>query len=288
MQVLQNIVLLLVTVTDIENLAVHCYLKPLDGHKKIYQFSERIDHDQSQTEFAIYHIGKYGSCSAAVRNILPGSEMQDRTTTVVKLAYISFPNLGAVIGVGVAYGIENKVNLCDILVSSSVSNYNKVRVQREVLPTGDNIDASSYLKQLFHNLVNWPNDEIKSRLKNFGMERTEIQFGKILSAPCLSDDPEIKIRLHKSYSSEVIGIEMEGTNLFATAQKSDIHTIIVKAVCDFGDGNNREVLHPTAALLAADCVSTVLSDTQIPEMLKKKGTYKVYIHVCKLHTYFHV
>ena len=65
---------------------------------------------------------------------------------------------------------------------------------------------------------------------------------------------------------------MEGAYLFAAVQDTNAHTIIVKAVCDFGDGSAQEKFHSTAALLAADCVNKILDNPQLPELLdQKKG-----------------
>ena len=42
----------------------------------------------------------------------------------------------------------------------------------------------------------------------------------------------------RNFAYDAIGIEMDGANLFAQNQHITIHTITVKAVCDFGDGKN--------------------------------------------------
>lgn len=70
---------------------------------------------QKHTEFAIYHIGKYGTCPAAVRAVPCNSEvnMNGVASLVPMMAYSCFPNLGAIIGVGVACGVESKVKMCD-------------------------------------------------------------------------------------------------------------------------------------------------------------------------------
>ena len=45
--------------------------------------------------------------------------------------------------------------------------------------------------------------------------------------------------------------------------------IIVKAVCDFGDGKKNKDFQPTAALLAASCVKRYFDDPQVLEMLDR-------------------
>jgi len=280
-EVLASVIVLLVTVNNKENLAAHCYLKPLDGHEKVYLITQCI---KRCNEYAIYHIGKYGTCPTAVRVIPPGSEVYDGSNTIPMMAYNCFPNLGAVIGVGVAHGVEERVKICDVLVSEKVINYHKAGIQEGATLPESEISASTYLKELFCQAVKWPTDEIKKRLEENDVARPVIKLGKILSGPHLKNDTEIKKELIKTFAHEIIGMEMEGAYLFAENQQTNAHTIIVKAVCDFGDGNTHEEFQSTAALLAADCVNKFLSNPQLPEILDdRRGLHMhiiVYIHMC--------
>jgi len=272
-------------VNNKENLATHCYLKPLDGHEKVYLFSQCIKRRDLPTEYAIYHIGKYGACTTAVRVIPPGSDVYDGSNTIPMMAYNCFPNLGAVIGVGVAHGVEKRVKICDVLVSEKVMNYHKAGLQEGANLSESEISASTYLKELFCQAMKWPNDEIKKRLEENDVARPAIKLGKILSGPQLNNDAETKKDLIKTFAPEIIGIEMEGAYLFAGTQQTNAHTIIVKAVCDFGDGNTHEEFQSTAALLAADCVNKFLSNPQLPEILDdRKG---LHIHN-SVHTYVYM
>lgn len=85
-----------------------------------------------------------------------------------------------------------------------------------------------------------------------------------MSGPYLIDDANFEATLLKSFAREVIGIEMEGNGLFSATHQTRTHCILVKAVCDFGDGKKNKVLQPTAAVLAADCVRCVWSDPLVP------------------------
>jgi len=273
-EVLESVVVLLVTVNDKENLAAHCYLKPLDGHEKVYLVTQCIKRRNLPNEYAIYHIGKYGACLTAVRIIPPGSDMYDGSNTIPMMAYNCFPNLGAVIGVGVAHGVKNRVKICDVLVSERVMNYHKAGLQEGTTLSESEISASAYLKELFCQAMNWPTDEIKKRLEENNVARPAIKLGKILCGPQLNSDTEIKKKLIKTFAPEIIGMEMEGAYLFAGTQQTNAHTIIVKEVCDFGDENTPEQFQSTAALLAADCVNKFLSNPQLPEILDgRKGLH---------------
>ena len=274
-EVLKSVTVLLIVVNKKEILATRYYLKPLDGHAHVYQYSQCVKH-ANRTEYAVYQIGKYGACPTAIRTIPCFSRKNGGGSIVPMMAYSCFPNLGAIIGVGVACGIERKVQMCDVLVSQNIINYDEVKSEKGA---GAEISASGFLNELFQQAVRWPDITIKNRLKENGMERPTIVPGKILSGPYLIDDAKNKRELIEKFASEVIGIEMEGAYLFAAVQDTNAHTIIVKAVCDFGDGSAQEKFHPTAALLAADCVNKILDNPQLPELLDQKKGMHVYTYV---------
>ena len=49
-----------------------------------------------------------------------------------------------------------------------------------------------------------------------------------------------------------------------------LEIMIVKAVCDFGDGEKKKHFQPHAALLAAECVHHYLSNEELPRALANK------------------
>ena len=258
---------LLVTVSKNETLSIRYYLQPLDGHNNIYRF-EIVNQGEQRTKVN-YYIGKYGACPAAVRDVAHSFDVRDSTSTVITDQ--CFPNLGAIICVGVASGVEKKVKLCDVLVSSEVVNCEKASNENgECLQKGGTITVSHQLMKLFTQPTHWPNDVIKKRLNDSGMSLPDVKSGVILSFPFLVDDPVMKKRL---LTNDVIGIEMEGAYLHAEAQQTMADTIIVKGVCDFGERNSSSEYQLTAALLAADLVHICLSDSQ---------AYKMFEGLCKL------
>ena len=256
---LQSVTVLLVNVNI--SYTYGC-MEPLDGHKNIYLFNQ----EGQQTEPVTYYIGKYGACTAAVRKISPVCQANDNASTVVMMADQCFPNLDAIISVGVACGIKTKVQIYDVLVSSKVINYNYDMVTKRYLPRGEVITVSSSVIKLFTQPVQWPNDAVKKYLDANKQEIPNVKSGVILSGPYV-DDLAIN-KLVKNVGVETIGIEMHGANLFVKNQEATVNTIIVKAVCDFGDGKNIEINQNTAALLAANLVYTGLSHPQAPEILK--------------------
>ena len=254
-EVLQIVMVLLVTRNVNEFLATYGYLQPLDGHDNIYKF----DQGRQQTKVVTYYIGRYGACPAAIRNISSGYEIHN--TMMINQC---FPNLGGIISVGVTRGIKGVVKLCDVLVSSKVVNFDISRVKEE--PNAEAVVISPQLSKLFAQPIQWPNDEIKKRLSGSGEKIPDVKSGAILNGPQLVDDQTIQ-KLVETFAHEVIGVEIGG-HPFSVNQGSTANTIIVKAVCDFGDGNNIEKYEPTAALLAADLVHECLTNPSAHEALK--------------------
>ena len=242
-------------------------MEPLDGHRNIYLFNQGAQ----QTEPITYYIGKYGACTAAVRKISPVFQANNNASTVVMMADQCFPNLDAVISVGIVCGIKKKVQIFDALVSSKVINYNYDMATERYLPKGEAITVSSSVIKLFTQPVQWPNDAVQKYLDTNKQKIPNVKSGVILSGPYLDDIA--KNKLVKNFGFEAIGIEMDGANLFVKNQEAILNTIIVKAVCHFGDGKNIIINKDTAALLAANLVYTGLSHPQAPEILKGLPTY---------------
>ena len=266
-EILQSVMILLVTMNLDESLATHSYLQPLDGHENIY----RLDQDGHHSRDFTYYIGKYGACPAAIRDVLPRFEEHDSTdstSTVLMMADQCFPNLGAIISVGIACGIRQEVKICDILVSSEIVNYETVRNDENLHSSSTDImKVSPQLCRLFTHPTQWPSDLIKKRLNDNGEQLPNVKSGLILSGQHL-DDLVIENIIRNNLAHEVIGIEKEGINLFTGNQETLVNGIIVKAVSDYGDGIDDERYRPTAALLAADFVDKCLNDPQAHEILK--------------------
>ena len=263
-EVLQSITVLLVSTNETETLAIRRYLRSLDGHKAIYQFNQ-------DGKPVVYFIGKYGACPAAVTNVPHGFKVHIST-----LANQCFPNLCAIVSVGVACGIEGKVEICDVLVSSQVVNYDDVPPDDQI-PRDKPFSVSQWLKKLFSQPAHWPDDTIRERLINNNIPVPNVISGVILSGPANNfDDPAVN-SIMGNLSGEAIGIEMQRAYHFT---KDTVNAIIVKAVCNFRDGMDNEEYQPTAAILAADLVHLCLSDHQASEKLK--GLDNVVICLLKL------
>ena len=252
-------------------MATRSYLEPLDGYNQIFEFQYRDNSDGRQSDHAIYLIGKYGACTAAIRKIQPGLQVRGGAISVPKMAYRAFPKLGAIIGVGIACGANQKIKMCDVLVSTKVHNYDKGKFQIGRFESrGEIIPASDYFIELFTRLARWPEEKIKERLTESNMHIPNIKSGMILSGPYVINDPKMKEIFMEDFAREAIGIEMEAAYLFAAVQQTTTDVIIVKAVCDFGDGEKNDIYQPTAAVLAADFVHMKLNNPLVSSQITHK------------------
>ena len=285
-KILSKVQVLLLTVNDNEYLATYSLLEPIQGHSAVYTYQQKHESDQSgkSTNYAIYLIGRYGACVTAA--------MHSGIAFVPSLAFHCFPNLGAIINTGVACGVEKKSSILDIVVSSKVAPYDKARINSDcgkpkALSRGEIIECSPYLKDLVLNEKHtWPHAsvEVYSRLLTANEQKIpKVHFGTIISGPYLVDNKDAKDIILTSFGKEAIGIEMEGAYLFRAINRTKIHGIVIKSVCDFGDGNKNKDCQPTAAVLAADFVKHILSESK-PEMLLLDGKEqmfeegKLYVH----------
>ena len=239
-------------------------LQPLDSYKDIYRYTQV----GCQTQSTTYYIGKYGACPAAIMKIPPVFEASNNASTAVMMADQCFANLDAIISVGVICGIKKKAQICDVLVSSKVINYSYDITMKGYIPKGEAITVSNAVAKLFAQPVQWPSEPVMKKYLEFNRQRIpDVKSGLILSGPYVVDDPAIN-KMVKKFAVEAIGIEMDGANIFGKNQKATVNKIIVKGVCDFGDGKDIKVNQNTAALLASDLVYIGLSHPQASEILK--------------------
>jgi nucleoside phosphorylase len=83
--------------------------------------------------------------------------------------------------------------------------------------------------------------------------------GAVLSGEELIDNAERKKELFDAFP-HAIGGEMEGRGLYGAAQAAGVDWILVKAICDWADGNKHKLAQPLAAAAAVDLVRHVLLD----------------------------
>ena len=246
-QILNQVLVLLLTMDKNENDAAFYYLEPLPGHSGVYKYMQC-----DTTELAIYFIGQYGVCPVAIRQTEP-----DSADTAPALAKKCFKNLKAIIGMGAACGEKNKVEVYDVLVAKKVINCD---------PTSKT-PTSGLLTSLFRQNIKWVDDDTK---EFSDISELKIQHGEILcGCKHIIDDKE-KIR---DAAPNAIGFDIKPANYFAKAENIPVHVhmTIVKGVYSLKEGHEDKRLQPIAALLAANCVKKVFDDPLVPEMFRNPG-----------------
>ena len=259
-EVLNIIVVLLMTTDTNEILAMQGYLQNLDGHTNVYK-----EHINLGEQCIIFYIGNYGICPAAIGVVPNNFEIHGSTSNLTIMAYEIFPNLSTIVSVGITYSIQKQVKICDVLVSSKVVYYYKEYADHgETITQRKTIDVSNQLIKVFNQPYGWPNKSIQERLNYNHIVLPNVISGVILSGLYKSED----------ITSDVIGIDLEGANLFRGALQNMANVISIKAVCDLETGEYSKTYQPTAALLAADLIYKCLSSSQAQKVFK--GLFIIY------------
>lgn len=213
--------LLLVTATKIEKETLHSFIKPVHGKNKIVKIPSG-----NQTYF-IGTFGKYGVVHVNCDKMGATSPQASIATTIEA---ISFSQPTVVLMVGIAFGKGGKQKIGDILVSEAVLPYEVERVGKdENTNRGTAGQACLVLLNRVKNLTDW----------NYmiGNRKPSVLPGLLLSGEKLVDNAEYKKKLLKAHPT-AIGGEMEGFGVYtACSSKLIPHWILVKSICDWGDGN---------------------------------------------------
>jgi nucleoside phosphorylase len=151
----------------------------------------------------------------------------------------------AVIMVGIAFGLRpDYQHMGDILVAQQLMSYEPGKQKGRFIPRGDRVTVSSALLGKF-------------RSGDLDWDGAPVHFGLMLSGEKLVNDPTFRDRLLE-LEPEAIGGEMEGYGLYVAAGEAKVDWILVKAICDWADGNKDDKSQPLAAQNAAGFVSHVL------------------------------
>lgn len=238
---------LIVTVTDVETQAVMAAVQSVTGRTvqaethgdRVYQNLGILSN--SQIFMAISAMGSQGL----------GAAQQTAQKAIAALR----PQ--AVFAVGIAFGIdEGKQEIGEILVSQQLIPYELQRVgKEEIILRGDRPHSSPAL-------INF----LKSAKLTW--QGSKVHFGLVLSGEKLVDHLEYRNKL-KTLAPEAIGGEMEGAGIYVSCQDAKVDWIVVKAICDWADGNksqNKDEYQKLAADNAAKFIVHALRHTPLPHL----------------------
>jgi nucleoside phosphorylase len=234
----------LLTATPMERDAVLRHLEPLPGLDGI----SRVFQDNNT-----FFLGRLGQYPVVVSMCAMGASGRD-SAQIVTGEVIRLWKPSALIMVGIAYGRNpERQKIGDVLVSDRIIAYEPERVgPDQSVPRGQQFLAGSRLLDRFRNTaVDWcfrdPNGTICTP-----------HFGPILSGEKLVDNPDFKAKLFQTYPN-AIGGEMEGVGLAAAAEREKREWILVKAICDWADGEKTDQHQGFAAASAVSFVQHLLN-----------------------------
>lgn len=204
-----------------------------------------------------YHLGQVGQYNIIhVQCLEMGSLSSGGSAQTVNAALKEWPSIKAVIMVGICFGFnKSKQKIGDVVVSSSVKNYETRRVGKtKDIPRGKTYQADKCLLNAFNNLKQtWENIDIENHKKGY-------TIGEYVSGEQLVDNEEARNKLLAETPEAKAG-EMEGNGLAASCVNARIPWILVKAICDFADGNkgrSKKKKQAIAAASAARCCEAAL------------------------------
>jgi nucleoside phosphorylase len=247
--------ILLLTATDLELSAVLRLLAP---------FRSKGTALMGFVEQETYYLGTFGNCVAVVTKCHMGSLDPGAAALATQLA-VGVWRPRAIVMVGIAFGKDStKQKIADVLVASNVISYEPQRLgENGSVDRGSTTPANTTLLNRFENVPYWsfrrPNDS-----------QCERKVGHVLSGEKLVDEPNFKGSLFTRYP-HAIGGEMEGAGLAAAAVRHNVPWILVKGICDWGDGKKDKKHQPLVAA-AVSLVHEVLSQTDVLHGLDKRPT----------------
>lgn len=231
---------------EVELEAVEGIMRPVDGRDDLIKV---IFPDGSA-----YYLGMIGQYRCVVNWCQAGSGGRDGSI-LAGTAMIERWQPRALLLVGIAFGKnidEKKQVLGDILISTQVVPYELARIgEKENHQRGPRPEAGITLVTRARNLrFKWTTHE--------GQVRSAVP-GPILSGEKLVDNMDFKRKLFVTYP-DAIGGEMEGAGTYAAAERAGIEWIIIKAICDWGDGAKNKEAQPLAAANATAFLRELLAE----------------------------
>jgi nucleoside phosphorylase len=197
-------------------------------------------------------VGRLGVTDVVVCLSAMGSVGRD-SSTLVTTELIESWRLAAVIMVGIAFGKDpSKQAIGNVLISDRIVNVEPERVGKTLNENrGNEPMAGAVLLNRFRNVIGW------SFIAPDGRE-CGFQIGPLLSSEKLVDNPEFKAKQFERYPN-AIGGEMEGAGVAAAADRKGCEWIVVKAICDWGDGTKTKHHQEFAAASSVSLVEHILN-----------------------------
>ncbi len=213
---------LLMTATEVETRAVRSLILQQGGI-----FERRLINGQPYFDLGVIGDARVFLVQSEMGAGGPGG------ATLVVYEGIKALSPSTVVMVGIAFGLRpGEQKLGDILVARQLVGYQlqKVDTDREsreqIKARGDRPHATPRLLSRFQAGV-------------FDWSGSKVHFGLMLSGDILVNNINFRDKLLR-IEPEAIGGEMEGTGVYSAAFREKVDWILVKAICDWADGNKDE------------------------------------------------
>jgi nucleoside phosphorylase len=229
--------------TEVERQSVLKRLKPPRNARSVLQIYEGNN---------TYFLGRLGTTNIVLVMTAVGSVGRD-SSTIVTAELIEHWKPNAVVMVGIGFGKDaEKQMIGGVLISERVVCYEPERLGRdENQDRGEILKAGAVLLNRFRNVVGW-------KFENPMGIPCAHQVGTILSGEKLVDNADEKAELFSRFPT-AIGGEMEGAGFASAAERKKCEWIVVKAICDWGDGAKQKHHQGFAAAASIDLVEHVLN-----------------------------
>lgn len=235
---------LLITATKTESTAVFAAFSPVTGRKaKAESVDDRVYFDLGVVEGARVFLVQCemgtGGLGASLQTVQKGLEALSPAAAIM---------------VGIAFGVDDvKQTIGDVLVTEALRLYELQRVgtkdgQPHLVARGDRPHASPWLVNRF-------------RSADLQWEGAPVRFGLLLSGEKLVDNVDFREQL-RAVEPEAIGGDMEGAGVYTACQDKKVDWILVKAICDWGDGNKAKDKAARQKTAAANAAAFVLHALQ--------------------------
>jgi nucleoside phosphorylase len=165
---------------------------------------------------------------------------------------------GAVIAVGIAFGVsEDHQSIGDILLSKQLRLYDLQRAGAEIVLRGDKPHASTRLINHFESFTHtkWKGARVRP--------------GVILSGERLIDNIDYRDQL-LTLEREAVGGDMEGAGLYVSCHEHKVDWIVIKAICDWADGNKGVDKTARQKLAAKNAVQFLIQALQYAPLKHQK------------------
>jgi nucleoside phosphorylase len=257
---------LFVTATDIETGALHEQMRPINGEGSLVLCA--IENNS----YYLGKIGKYGIVHLQLDD-MGAMATGGVITTVIEAINEWSPD--AVIMVGIAFGRDSKKQkIGDVLIAKTVVNYERARISSsETISRAPETECGIVLLNRFLNIPGWSFKTGKTRV-------AKKHVGLLLSGEKLVDNEQFKKNLVKDYRAS-IGGDMEAFGLYVAAKRRGVSEwLVVKSICDWGDGNKfqqkkfRQSQAAKAAVSLCRCVLEANTLDDLPRNPKRPGYYQ--------------